>query len=650
MPKVSIVMGVFNCSDTLSKSIDSIINQTFSDWEFIICDDGSTDNTYDLLLQYAHKDPRIIILKNEKNMGLPYGLNACIAHSSGEFIARQDGDDYSHPKRLERQVKYLEENKNCQFVGCAVYLFDQKGIWGERISKLSAPKPIDLRKGPNFAHPTIIFRKEALYKASLYRADQDTLRVEDYDLYMRMYSLGLYGNIMKEKLYYFCEDIQAYRRKKYKYRVNEALIRYKGFKSMNLPWWAYFYVLKPLIIGLIPPRIIGYVNHISLGLAWRDRERRKNCHFIPDMIIPKKKLLLGITLSEMGGAQKIVYYIVASLPEESFDITLVTAPDGELIKWIEELNQTRLSPVRIQTLPSLQRKLSPGNDLKTFVALYRLIKAGKYDIAHFHSSKMGILGRWAAWLAGTPGIFFTAHGWGVYEYQRPLLQKLFGWIENLSSQLCSKVICVSEYDREMGINRGWVNPAKVRILYNGVPEPEAITGKLKNELQLNDETLIIGTICRLAEPKDPLCLIQVFAELKQRAGSAPEPPLKLVIIGDGPLRENCLNLITSLGLSEDIFLLGTRDDARDLLNDFDIFVLFSKREALPVTIIEAMQAGKPVIASRVGGIPELIQNGINGYLITHGAIQEGVDAIAPLLAENGAAERQRLGIAGQKMA
>ena len=109
--KVSIIMGIYNCASTLPEAIDSIINQTYNNWELIMCDDGSVDNTYEIADKYRNQYPKkIVLLKNEKNMGLNYTLNECLKHSSGEYIARMDGDDLSLPTRLEKEVAFLENN------------------------------------------------------------------------------------------------------------------------------------------------------------------------------------------------------------------------------------------------------------------------------------------------------------------------------------------------------------------------------------------------------------------------------------------------------------------------------------------------------------------------------------------------------------
>lgn len=357
----------------------------------------------------------------------------------------------------------------------------------------------------------------------------------------------------------------------------------------------------------------------------------------------KIRILLGITLSEMGGAQKVVFDIIESLPQNLYKITLVTYPGGELIQWVKDLNKQRIEKIQIITIASLRREISPWYDLKTLLNLYMVIKRGGYDIVHFHSSKMGILGRWAAWMAKTPKILFTVHGWGINEYQPWFLQKILGFVERITGRLSHHIICVSKQHQKIGIQNKWINPQKTSVIYNGLSLSPDTKEKLRRELKIDEDIIIIGTIMRLRAPKDPLFTIQVFNELKQHNFK-----IKLVIIGEGPLRANSEKLIEQLDLNRDVYLLGTRMDARELLNDIDIFTLFTKWEGLPLVIMEAMFAGNPIVASNVGGISELIVDGEIGYLLDNFDVNKAVKIINNLLENK--ETMNALGERGQRIA
>lgn len=256
MPKVSIISGAYNLESCFSfhKSMKSILEQTLEDFEFIICDDGSTDNTWDLLRKYAEQDSRIKLLRNEKNLGLAASLNRCIEIADGEYIARHDLDDYCSRDRLKKQIEHLEQHEEISLLGCASYLFDENGIWGKEAFPLEVTNKDFLFNSP-YKHGAVVFRREALLKAGCYRVAKETYRTEDYDLFMTMQTFCRGANL-PDYLYYFCEDNNTRKRRKYRYRIDEAKVRWKGFKKLKLLPVGLIYVVKPLIVGLMPARAV----------------------------------------------------------------------------------------------------------------------------------------------------------------------------------------------------------------------------------------------------------------------------------------------------------------------------------------------------------------------------------------------------------
>lgn len=254
MAMISVIMGVYNSKsiELLSKSIQSILDQTFKDFEFIICDDCSTKNdVISILDSYKNNDSRIKVIHNEKNQGLAYSLNHCLEFATGLYIARQDDDDISHKNRFEKQVEFLKGNKEYAIVGCNLNLFDENGIWGKRVHK-ETPTKEDFLKGSQFAHPATIIRKDIIDKIGRYNVCKMTRRTEDYELYMRLYSYGYIGYNMQDVLYDYYESMITYRNQKLKYRLDEIKVRYVGFKALSLMPIGLFYCLKPLVSGLMP--------------------------------------------------------------------------------------------------------------------------------------------------------------------------------------------------------------------------------------------------------------------------------------------------------------------------------------------------------------------------------------------------------------
>ena len=254
MPKISIIMGIYNCAPYLKEAIDSILKQTFSDWELIMCDDGSDDETYNIAQSYAERDDRIVLLKNDGNMGLSVTLNRCLAVARAEIIARMDGDDISLPERLEKEFSFLEMHPEFSVVSCPMIQFDEKGIFrsGKGGYEIFAK---DFPKGPPIGHAPSMFRKKAFDDVEGYTEDKKVLRVEDRDLWLKLILHRHRMYVIGECLYMVRDGNEAYHRRKYKYRANCARIIAKSIRKLKLPVYNYIYVLRPLVVGLLPKPI-----------------------------------------------------------------------------------------------------------------------------------------------------------------------------------------------------------------------------------------------------------------------------------------------------------------------------------------------------------------------------------------------------------
>jgi glycosyltransferase EpsE len=249
--KVSIIMGIFNCEKTLCETMDSIINQTYRNWELIICDDGSTDRTYEIALFYANVDERIKLLKNHQNMGLPKTLNICLKYCTGHYILRHDGDDLMIVNRIEKQVNYMDTH-DCDACGSGAYLFDDTGIWGIRQPEMT-PNKNSMVLGVPFIHPTVIMKYEKLIEVGGYSDNNITKqRLEDYDLWLKFYERGFILHNIQEPLIHFREDKHSYSRKSRKFRITEAKVRLDACKRLNIPYFKRILAFKPLIVMLIP--------------------------------------------------------------------------------------------------------------------------------------------------------------------------------------------------------------------------------------------------------------------------------------------------------------------------------------------------------------------------------------------------------------
>ena len=260
-------MGVYNQLDEqiLSDAVNSILCQTLPDFEFIIYDDGSCAEAAGLLKRIAATDDRIVLIGHEENKGLAFSLNACIAKAQGKYIARMDADDISYPERFARQVEFLVKNKEYAWCGTGAELFDSSGIWGKRIMP-KAPEATDYLKYSPYIHPTVMYRAEIFNTNEGYLTSVDTLRCEDYEIFMRLRESGLRGANLDEALFAYREDESSYAKRTFRHRWNEAKCRYRNFKALNLLWpKGWLFVLRPIVASLIPRKLIAFIKRKESG-------------------------------------------------------------------------------------------------------------------------------------------------------------------------------------------------------------------------------------------------------------------------------------------------------------------------------------------------------------------------------------------------
>lgn len=263
-PLVSIIMGVYNEEKTLDRCIKSIFDQTYNNWEFIICDDCSTDGTVDILEKYQKKDSRIKVLKNEKNMRLAKTLNRCLEESKGKYVARMDADDESNPDRIEKQVEYLENHEDIDCVGCNMMIFDESGDIGVRTSIENPVKDDMLYKTP-FYHPTIMMRKTAYDGLNGYRVSKETMRAEDLDLWFRFFKENYKGYNIQEVLYRYHESRNDYKKRTLKAAYRTSAVYLRGYKMLGFSMTKYIYAVKPVISALLPNSIMEKYHKSKLG-------------------------------------------------------------------------------------------------------------------------------------------------------------------------------------------------------------------------------------------------------------------------------------------------------------------------------------------------------------------------------------------------
>ena len=334
-------------------------------------------------------------------------------------------------------------------------------------------------------------------------------------------------------------------------------------------------------------------------------------------------LLYVITKLELGGAQKQLLSLITHLDKERYNPFLFTADEGLLVP--EALS---ISSLNVKRSRFLERSINPLKDLLALIEIYRFIKRNNIDIVHTHSSKAGILGRFAARLAKVKIILHTVHGWSFNDYQPVFARKFFIWMERFAAHFTDKLIVISNYDRQRGLNNHIGKEHKYHLIYYGIDDAEfSIRDQnIRKELGINANTLVVGMISCLKPQKSPQDFIQL-AFLVNRVF----PNVRFLLVGDGPLRKKIEGLISKSNLQAQVILTGWRRDIPRILSAIDVFVLTSLWEGLPVSVLEAMAASKSVVASRTGGIAEIVFEGKTGFLVEPKDTEEMAEKLMILL-------------------
>jgi glycosyltransferase involved in cell wall biosynthesis len=338
------------------------------------------------------------------------------------------------------------------------------------------------------------------------------------------------------------------------------------------------------------------------------------------------RVLVLITLAEAGGAQTYVAQLLPGLVEHH-DVTVAAHGDGPLVE------ATRAAGARFVALQDVRRALHPLRDPLGLLELVLLMRRLRPDIVHANSSKAGVLGRVAAVLARVPVRIFTVHGWAFSAYSGAA-SWLYRWADRLMAPLTTATICVAEGERARGLAARTCHAESTVVIPNAVD----VAGTPQSSVPGNPPQIV--SVGRLAPPKDALTLV--------RALPAVRSPFRALLVGDGPDRPAIEAERDAFGLEDRLELTGTRSDVRELLAGADAFVLASRSEGAPMSILEAMAAGLPVVASDVGGVGELVDDGVTGLLVPAGDAAALAAALDRLLADP--ALRRRMGAAGRELA
>ncbi len=339
----------------------------------------------------------------------------------------------------------------------------------------------------------------------------------------------------------------------------------------------------------------------------------------------RPRLLLLVTLAETGGAQTYVALLLPAVAEQ-FEVTVAAHGQGP-VRDAAEAAGVRFVPVK-----HLRRGINPFRDALALVELVRLCRREGPEILHANSSKAGVLGRIAGVLAGVPIRIFTAHGWAFAAYPG-LAGWLYLWADRIVQPLTTQVICVAEHERELGIGARSCVPERSVVVHNAVD-----VGSFAAIRHVHEPPQIIS-VGRFAYPKDYPTLVDALARI--------DADYRVTLVGEGPDRPT-VTTDARRRLAERAELVGTRRDVSELLAAADLFALSSRSEGLPISVLEAMAAGLPVVATDVGGVSELVVDGETGFLVPPTDAKALAQALETLLREPQL--RRRFGAAARRRA
>jgi len=342
----------------------------------------------------------------------------------------------------------------------------------------------------------------------------------------------------------------------------------------------------------------------------------------------KIKVVHIITLLELGGAQENTLYTCEHLDKNKFDVILICGKGGIL--------DDKTKNIKTYFVKELVREICPLYDLLAFIKIYKILKKEKPDIVHTHSSKAGIIGRWAAYLLRTTDfgvrtikIVHTFHGFGFNNYQNYFVRKIYILAELLTAKITDKLVAVSYENISKGLKNKIGNELQYAVIRSGIKlqdyQINIDVEKKKKEFAIINEN-VVGMIACFKKQKAPLDFIKTA-----KLVCAEKSDTKFILVGDGVLRKQIEDEIKKLNLEKNVILTGWRKDSNEIIKIFDVFVLTSLWEGLPRVIVESMSAGIPVVATYIDGTKEIVREGLTGFVVHPHETEKMAERILRLL-------------------
>lgn len=637
VPKITVLMCVYNGERFLCEAVESILTQTCQDFEFLIIDDGSTDSTRDIILSYT--DPRIKFVENFQNIGHAKSLNKGVRLAQGSYIARMDADDISLPERLEQQAAFLDEHPSVGLVASHIRYIDidneDLGFWNDDIRHPDAKSIIAYLPINNcIPHPTVMIRSEIL-KRYKYR-EVFTANQEDWDLWMRLISDNVTIEKIPECLLHYRKHQESLTKKapnlkRRRIGVQASYLAVQCFRlKFNRFNWRVFKQLLKKVDAL-------YLNNALVQLYQGVRYCQRFLSGIPSVFHLKRaikeanpddrqkiRLLFMMPHMEVGGGEKVCLDILSNLDPAKYAISILTTRDKphawydrfrvvteNIWHLPEKLTESQAQIVVSHVLERLRIQLIVINHSRTGYTLLPCIKKMFPQIACTDIIQGGLASALAQKESSDSMVDFIHRLKGqvkttpdIAEFSAPY------------ASLLNRRIAINEDVKARLIADYQIPSHSITIILNGIDteyfdREKVSAGGFREKYGLQEHGRVVSFIGRLSVTKHPEFVVAVAKQLRERG----QTDVTFFIAGDGSEAERVRQQIEDSGLDGTVIMTGYVDEPRTLLRDTDILFQCSEVEGLPLVILEAMAMSVPVVATRIGGIPELIDNGEHGFLL-----------------------------------
>lgn len=626
MAKVSVIIPTYNCAKFICEAIDSVLTQTYRDFEIIVIDDGSNDNTADLLKKYGNNIIRYIYQKNE---GLSAARNRGICESTGEYIAFLDSDDCWLPQKLAIQLNAAEEDRTIGLVACYMQTIDENSILLPNIKpqKIAGENFDDAFRYGSPAPSTFVVQKKCILDIGLF--DRCLCMFEDLDFYLRI-------------------------SQKFKIRVLSDILGKYRISSQNMTKNAYQVYQNRIVFNkkwleLAPTREIRQITITRIkkyaNLLWRYYIKKINLflgfyylnifisyHFYPysKPVIKPKNICFYELSPGFGGSGNALFNLINHVNEKKFEPLLVIFNEGPQTEKIRKLG--------IKVIKFKAKKTEPEDD-STILSYFRfgfnllldvifvssrlifLIKGLKIDLVHINNNiRSGIPAIIAAKISGVPCVCHIRQTRELVACEKFFVK----WID--------KIILINQ--KAIDIYSVDIPREKLAIVHDGLNLEEYIQTKpwkIRKELNLDNKSCV-GIIGRLVEGKGQDNFIRAARIVINQY-----PEVKFLIVGSDRSKEKYVerelkNLVNSLDLTTNIIFTGWRDDIPEIISALDILVQASSSpEGFGLTCIEAMALSKPVVATNIPGPSDIVVDGETGFLIPPKNPEALANAILKLL-------------------